>query len=303
MIIIGGLLGVLLGALLAGGLLAVSGLPVFGPATVVVAAILAAGPAGAVSSVVAPIITLFAAGLGLLVATIFVYAGSAVSLLGVAPPPSPAPPALPAPLGELFGRGLLIGMASSVNFLVMSAIPALSLVAGPVFIVTLLALIPPVAASRFVYQPLLGLVGWILPLNYLMLPIGILLFLVNAPFAIAAGGIGAIRLDFLTATIETRGGALLAALFAAAPAPGSAFNVGNFTFLAPATTPTAFGATGVSAHETGHTLSSAAFGGFFYWIGAVDQNIPPLGRGAAAYSELLAESHFSGLIRRFLPMW
>ena len=303
MIIIGGLLGVLLGALLAGGLLAVSGLPVYGPAIVVLAAIVVAGPAGVLSSVLTPIITLFAAGLGLLVATIFVYAGSALSLIGVtAPPLPPAPQALAAPPGELFGRGLLIGMASGVNFLVMSAIPGLNVLAVPVFIVTLLALIPAVAANRVVYQRLLGLAGWILPLNYLMLPVGILLFMVNAPFAIASGGIAAIQFDFLTATIETRGGAVLAALSSGGPSPGAPFNIGNFTFFPPPTLPTPFGTGGVSDHETGHTLSNAAFGGFFYWIGAVDQNVPPLRRGAAAYSELFAESHF-GSARRFLPLW
>lgn len=188
-------------------------------------------------------------------------------------------------------------MASSVNFHVMSAIPGLSVMAVPALLITLAALIPAIAANRVVYQRLLGLLGWILPLNYLMLPLGILLFLVNAPFAIAAGGFGAIRFDLLTATIESSGGALLGAVTT------TAFNVGNFTFLSPSTPPTPFGATGVSAHETGHTLSGAAFGGFVYWIGAIDENVPPLRRGAAANTELLAESHFSGLIRVFLPMW
>jgi len=33
---------------------------------------------------------------------------------------------------------------------------------------------------------LLGALGWVLPTNYLMLPLGVLLFLVAPPFAIAA---------------------------------------------------------------------------------------------------------------------
>lgn len=295
--ILGGILGVLVGALLAGGLIAASGLPVYGPASALVAMFLAIGPVGSLGHVLSSIIILFGAGLGLLVATMFVYAWSAISLLGVATPAPPAAPALPAPPGELFCRGMLIGMSSSVNFLVMSAIPWLSVIAVPALLITLLALIPAVAANRFVYQRLLGFLGWILPLNYLMVPLGILLFLVNLPFAIAAGGIGAIRFDVLTATVESSGGALLGAV------TSTAFNVGNFTFLSPSTPPTPFGATGVSAHETGHTLSGAAFGGFFYWVGAVDENVPPLRRGAAAYSELFAESHFSGFSFPFLPMW
>ena len=300
MIILGGILGILVGGLLAGGLIAVSGLPVYGPATSIVATLLAGLPGGIVTGVVAPIVTLFAAGLGLLVATIFVYAGAAISLLGVAPAPPPALPVVTSPPGELFCRGIAIGMASTVNFLVMSAIPRLSLLAVPVFIITLLALIPPIAGSRFVYHRVLGLVGWILPLNYLMLPLGILLFLVAAPFAIAAGGIAALRFDTLTMTLETTGGAVLA--LASAP-----FNIGNFTFFPPPTpivAPTPFAVPGTSAHETGHTLSNAAFGGFVYWIGAVDENVPPLARGLFAYTELLAESHFAGTPGRpFLIMW
>lgn len=288
MIILGGLLGLLVGGLLAGGLIAVSGLPVYGPAGFVVAALITNLPGGIFPVVVSPMATLFAAGLALLVATIFVYAGAAISLLGVVTPPSPA--------GELFCRGIAIGMASSVNFLVMSAIPRLAPFAGTALIITLLALIPPVAASRFFYQPLLGLMGWILPLNWLMLPLGILLFLVAAPFAIAAGGIGAIRFDFLTMTIETSGGAVLARASAA-------FNIGNFTFIPPATTPTGFAVAGVSAHETGHTLSNAAFGGFIYWIGAVDENVPPLRRLSFAYTEMLADSHFGGVGGPFVTMW
>jgi len=297
MTILGGILGLLVGGLLAGGLIAVSGLPVYGPASSIVAAILANLPGGIITGVISPIVTLFAAGLALLVATIFVYVGAAISLLGVAPASPPAPAVVPAPPGELFCRGIAIGMASIVNFLVMSAIPRLSLLAIPVFIITLLALIPAIAGSRFIYHRLLGLVGWILPLNYLMLPLGILMFLVAAPFAIAAGGIGALRFDFLTMTIETSGGAVLS--LASAP-----FNIGNFTFFPPAVAPSGFAVPGPSAHETGHTLSNAAFGGFVYWIGAVDENVPPLARGLFAYTELLAESHFGGVPGRpFLVMW
>src|SRR5262249_32029364 len=137
-------------------------------------------------------------------------------------------------------------------------------------------------------------------------PVGILLFLVAAPAARIAGG--TVRFDPLTWSIETAGGAVLSV------APTS-FNIGNFTFFPPPSTlPTSPFTTVPSAPETGPTLSNAAFGGFFYWIGAIDENLVPSatgpGRGAAAYAELLAESHFStagattgvsGL--PFIPMW
>lgn len=87
MLILGGILGVIVGAVLAGGLIAVSGLPVYGPASVLVGVYLAIGPVRALSHVLSSMIILFAAGLGLLVATIFVYARAAIALLGVVPPP------------------------------------------------------------------------------------------------------------------------------------------------------------------------------------------------------------------------
>lgn len=290
MLLLGGLLGTIMGALLAGGMVVVAGLPVYGPAQNVLAALLALGPAGILPTVVHPILLLFGAGLGLLVATIFLYGGAAVSVL------------TGAGLGESFSRGTMIGAASSTNWLIMSAIPYLSVVAPIIFIVTLLALIPPIAGNRF-YERVLGALGWVLPLNYLMLPLGVLLFIITAPFALAApAGTGSVRWDWLTWTIETAGGAALA--LASNP-----FNVGNFTFIPPGTATSPGFTTGASAHETGHTLSGSAFGGFFYWIGAVDENFVPSAtpgraRGLAAYSELLAESHFGPRPGRpSIPMW
>jgi hypothetical protein len=281
MLLIGGMLGVGIGLLLGGGMAALAGLPVYGPVTHVFAALLTLGPAGIGSHVLHPISLLFGAGLGLLTATIFIYAAAAISLIaGVA-------------LGEFFSRGGLIGASAGANLIILAAILWLPVGFGPtVFIVLLLALIPPIAANRF-YQRVLGALGWMLPLNYLMLPLGVLMFLIAAPFAIFAPG-GGVRWDWLTWTVETSGGFVLATF---APAP---FNVGNFTFLPGASTGFT---TGVSAHETGHTLNGSAFGGFYYWIGAVDENVPPLARGSAAHSEMLANSHFGGVGGPSLPMW
>ncbi|MBZ5547984.1 MAG: hypothetical protein LAO22_08465 [Acidobacteriia bacterium] len=287
MLLLGGLFGTIIGTLLAGGMVAVAGLPVYGPAHNVLAALLALGPGAILPNVVHPILMLFGAGLGLLVATIFLYAGAAVSVL------------TGAALGEFFSRGAIIGAASSTNWLIMSAIPRLSVVAGIIFIVTLLALIPPIAGNRF-YERVLGALGWVLPLNYLMLPLGVLVFIVTAPFALAAPtGTGSVRWDWLTWTIETAGGAALGSTGFV-----GGFNIGNFTFISPGVTTSPAFTTTVSAHETGHTLSNSALGGFFYWIGAVDENVPPLRRMSAAYAEMLAESHFSGPTGGpFIPMW
>src|SRR5262249_55756015 len=178
-----------------------------------------------------------------------------------------------APLLEFFSRGTLIGMASMVNWMIMSAIPQLVPFAVTIFIILMLSLIPPIAGNRF-YERIIGALGWVLPLNYLMLPLGVALFIVAAPAALLMGG--SVRFDFLTWSIETAGGGVLAW------APTS-LNIGNFTFLPPAIAPSPGFTTGFSAHETGHTLVNAVFGGFFYWIGAIDENVPPLSRGSFAY--------------------
>src|SRR6266480_3745134 len=136
MLLLGGLFGTLIGALLAGGMVAVAGLPVYGPIQNVLAGLLTLGPGAILPSVVHPILMLFAAGLGPLVATIFIYAAAAISVLtGVA-------------LGEFFSRGALIGMVAAANLVIMSAIPWLPVGFAPtVFIILLLALIPAVAAN------------------------------------------------------------------------------------------------------------------------------------------------------------
>jgi hypothetical protein len=285
MLLIGGLLGTVIGGVLAAGMAALAGIPVYGPVTTVFAALLATGLTGIGPIVVHPIVLLFGAGLALLVACIFMYASAAISVIaGVA-------------LGEFFSRGLMIGASSGANFVIMSAIPFMAPFAGIIFIITLLALIPPIAANRF-YERVLGALGWVLPLNYLMLPVGVLVFLITAPFAVASPAVGAgVRWDWLTWTAETSGGALLVAL----PFAGG-FNIGNFTFITRPALATAF-TTGLSAHETGHTLNGSAFGGFVYWIGAIDENVPPLRRGSAAYTEMLADGHFGGTGGPFIPMW
>jgi hypothetical protein len=105
-----------------------------------------------------------------------------------------------------------------------------------VFVILLLALLPLVAANRF-YQRVLGALGWVLPMNYLMLPLGVLLFLVAAPFAIAAPA-GSVRWDWLTWTVETSGGFVLATF------SSTSFDIGNFTFFPGAVAHSAASSTG-----------------------------------------------------------
>ena len=87
------------------------------------------------------------------------------------------------------------------------------------------------------------------------------------------------------------------------------FSLGNFTFLTAPALQDAFLAPGLSSHETGHTLNTAAFSGVVLWINAVDENIPPFRKMNVAYGELTAESHAQALpapptrVRFFVNLW
>jgi hypothetical protein len=208
----------------------------------------------------------------------------------------------------LLNRGLIMGLTTAANMLLASVLTGMPILSSVALLFGFLATIPAVSASRFIFQPLLGLLSWFLPMTWLVMPLGILLFVLNLPLAIGQSGFGAVRFDFLTFTFETSGGALVNFLFGLSALPGATgFNLGNFTFLsltpgaALATVQSPFGAPGLSAHETGHTLTVAVFGGFFGWINAIDESI--LGRATAAYGKIIPESHFAPRGFRFLPMW
>lgn len=232
---------------------------------------------------------------------IFAYVLAVIGLLpGLATPPAGA--RVVSPLEEVM-RGFFFGMTAALNFGVWSLLPMPGPIIGVlVGVVGLLPVFPPVARN-LTFQGVLGWLSWLMPMSHLVTPIGFILFLVNLPFALAASGPAALRFDVRTATIETSGG------ITGITGASTGFNLGNFTFLIlappalPATVQTPFGGPGISAHETGHTLSVAAFGGVHGWINAIDENIPPPGRGLVAYGELLAEGHFPTITRPFMLVW
>jgi hypothetical protein len=251
-------------------------------------------------SLVLPLVGLLGVGGWLLVGifalvifTVFAYVLAAIGLMpGIAATPITTPPTpLPiSPLEEVM-RGLLIGLAAGMNLGIWTLVPIGAIVGAIVGVVGFLAVFTAVSRT-IVYQALLGWLSWIMPMSYLVTPIGIVFFLINLPFALAGAGLAALRFDTLTATVETTGGLSGVTGFR------GGFNLGNFTFLAtapgvaPAAVQTPFGAPGLSAHETGHTLTVGAFGGIYGWTNAVDENIPPFRRLALAYGELMPESHF-----------
>lgn len=246
---------------------------------------------------------------------VFAYALATIGLLpvigvvlAVAPTtPAPPPPVAPLPnsLLENIMRGVMMGMTAGLNLGISLLIfpPPVGIVIGVSLAMVNLFAVLPFISGTIGYQRLLGFSSWIMPMSYLATGVGILLFVVNLPSAIAAAAAAGapfpIRFDPLTATIETSGGSVIGitGFF-------GGFNLGNFTFLtAPRTAfngvgpiPGGGGAVGLigglSSHETGHTLNAAAFGGVFLWINAVDENLAPFTRNTLAYGELTAESHF-----------
>jgi hypothetical protein len=166
---------------------------------------------------------------------------------------------------------LLIGLTAALNFGVGALLPMPGLVIGIFGGIT--GLLAATSLSRTL--ALQGLLNWIMPMPWLVKPLGVLLFVINLPSAVAAFGPAAVRFDVLTSTVETAGG-----ITAFVPGTFGGFNLGEFTYLVPrppAAGPgvrTPFGAPGLCAHETGRTITVAAFGGAHGWLNAIDENPP-----------------------------
>ena len=183
----------------------------------------------------------------------------------------------------------MIAMTAGLNAIMLASIPMAGLVlAAWALVINSLAVIPPFALNR-VYQALLGWSSWLFPMSWFATPVGALLFIINLPFALAAGGIRAIRVNYRVGAIESSGG--LVGIPALNGGFVGGFSLGNFNFLTSRLLQGSFTAQTLSAHESGHTLNTAAFGGVMLWINAVDENIPPFAKYNLAYGELTTESH------------
>ncbi len=193
--------------------------------------------------------------------------------------------------GEFLARGLMLGFNASINFLLILLLALFDprwapIVAAYAFVLISLAAIVFVARNR-VYQGFLGWSAWLFPVSYVATLAGFLLFLFNTIASVLSGATGfSTALDFTTGVVESSGGFILTLSGFA-----GGFSLGNFTFLMRVGVPAVFTAPSVSSHETGHSLSTAAFGGVVLWINAVDENVPPFARFNLAYGELLAEGH------------
>jgi RHS repeat-associated protein len=195
--------------------------------------------------------------------------------------------------GSSFGefmRGFMIGLNAGLNAILATAIfgPGVGLAVG---VLNFMAAIDEVAANP-AYQGMLGWASWLMPMSWLATAVGLIFFVINLIVGFFAhtipnwlGGSGwdaarinSVSIDWGTGTIVMHGGLLT-------PVRGG-YNLGNFAYIHRDST----FSTSLVAHETGHTLSVAAFGSIFHFVGAIDENVVP-GRGPSAYAEKLADSH------------
>ena len=192
-----------------------------------------------------------------------------------------------------FMRGFMIGMNAGLNAIIATAIfgPVIGIALG---VINFLAAFDTIANSA-VYQGILGWASWLMPMSWLATAVGLIFFVLNVIPAIFtlnqvdAVKIESLSLDWKTGTIMMEGGWLFL------PGFTGGYNLGNFAYITPGSN--------VAEHETGHTLSNAAFGSIFHFIGAIDENALRA-NPADAYSERLAESHDSSTTDPdILPMW
>ena len=119
-------------------------------------------------------------------------------------------------------------------------------------------------AGNRVYQGILGWSSWLMPMTWMVTAVGLIMFVINLVVAGVTGNqwapakISSIGFDWSTGTFYMSGGLIQ-------PLGATGFNMGHFIFLTPGST--------ALQHELGHTLSLAAYGWAFHYIGALDENI------------------------------
>jgi len=192
-----------------------------------------------------------------------------------------------------FFRGFMIGINAGLNYVLATNIFGAAVGIG-VGILGFLTAFETISQSD-VYQGILGWTQWLMPMSWLVLGAGAVIFVTD----VITGG--KVSIDWATGTIVVKGG-----FFANKNRNETAFNMGNFVF----------GHENADddhlQHEVGHSLNLAAFGSIFHFVGAIDQNRAGGARGDA-YAELLADSndpHRTDATRRadgwtkdIIPMW
>jgi RHS repeat-associated protein len=197
-----------------------------------------------------------------------------------------------------FMRGFMIGFNAGMNGVLATAIfGPIGIVLG---VINFLATFDGVAKNS-VYQGFLGWSSWLMPMSWAATGLGVAVFAINLVAAGLTGQqwgaakIDKLAIDWKTGAIVMEGGLIR---------NGSAFNLGNFVYI-----DTSYVIAGdpeqsydaLVRHETGHTLSVAAFGSAFHLYDFLGENV--FGGGKNDYGEQLAESHANRPNDPVFPMW
>ena len=177
--------------------------------------------------------------------------------------------------------GMIIGLTSGVNAAIVYHlwhwIPAI--IAGIVGLGSATTLL----SHNKAYQFILSLLGIALPLSWLVVVPGLLIFILNLVLALIGFNkwepikVSNVFVKSPCAVICMEGG-FIRPMFGY-----RGFNMGNFIFLVPNTS------LSLVDHEIGHTLNLAALGSIFHYIGAIDETVYPK-REEKAFAEYLAQS-------------
>jgi hypothetical protein len=203
-------------------------------------------------------------------------------------------------------RGVLIGLNSGLNLTLWIVVggelfgksDARGLLGAGVGILTFLSIVPTISQSD-VYQGFIGWANWLMPMSWVVVGLGAVLFLLclighlafHTTFKWTAFEVMHVDADLATGTWFIEGG------WVSNMNPiDTAFNMGNFSFVDRKSGQMHM------EHEAGHTLNLAAFGFVFHFVGAIDENV--FGSKWDAYSERLAESNDPSTGRTdLIAMW
>jgi RHS repeat-associated protein len=205
-------------------------------------------------------------------------------------------------IGEFF-RGFMIGLTAGLNatFLIMMG-PVGAFLGGFVGTLIFLSAFDSIANNE-IYQGILGWSNWLMPMSWLVLALGAVMWVLNGLGHLIfwsipelwGGGIQFFRItgfnmDWSTGMLATKGG------WVANLNPiDTAYNMGAFAYV------DASSSGWHLDHEAGHNLSLAAFGSIFHFVGFIEEMATPAGAGALA--EQLAESNDPSGFGSTVPMW
>ena len=193
-------------------------------------------------------------------------------------------------LGEFF-RGFMIGLNAGLNatFLAMMG-PVGAFLGGFMGTMIFLGSVDAIAGNE-IYQGIVGWGNWLMPMSWLVLGIGAVMWILNGLGHLIfwsiprlwGGGIEFFRItdfkmDWSTGMLATRGGWV-----ANANPIDTAYNMGFFAYVDKDSSGWHLD------HEAGHNLNLAVYGSIFHFVGFIHEMAA--GGGSGAFSEVLADSN------------